>query len=154
MSPINRVAACLSLGVQSNQTPIFPPVPFPSRIRSEHRVMGLRFDDDGLSARNHNNEARTIPNSQCRWANCHPCLTSIQSEFPHVVSPALKRTGRVETVSRSAKALLPPHKCGGCHHPSLGLAVLTQTLKPGCFIKFDKIRLFMGFSGGAQKGLF
>jgi hypothetical protein len=27
--------------------------------------------------------------------------------------PALKRAIRVETLSRSAKALLPPHKCGG-----------------------------------------
>jgi hypothetical protein len=30
--------------------------------------------------------------------------------------PALKRMIKVETLSRSAKALLPPHKCGGCHH--------------------------------------
>jgi hypothetical protein len=29
--------------------------------------------------------------------------------------PALKRTIRVETLSRSAEALLPPHKCGGSH---------------------------------------
>jgi hypothetical protein len=29
--------------------------------------------------------------------------------------PALKRVIRVETLSRSAKALLPPHKCGGSH---------------------------------------
>src|SRR6202041_3370831 len=27
-----------------------------------------------------------------------------------------KRVIRVETLSRSAKALLPPHKCGGSHH--------------------------------------
>jgi hypothetical protein len=27
-----------------------------------------------------------------------------------------KRVMRVETLSRSAKALLPPHKCGGSHH--------------------------------------
>ena len=30
--------------------------------------------------------------------------------------PALKRVIRVETLSQSAKALLPPHKCGGSHH--------------------------------------
>ena len=30
--------------------------------------------------------------------------------------PALKRVIRVETLSRSAQALLPPHKCGGSHH--------------------------------------
>ena len=30
--------------------------------------------------------------------------------------PALKRVIRVETLSRSSKALLPPHKCGGSHH--------------------------------------
>ena len=30
--------------------------------------------------------------------------------------PALKRVIRIETFSRSAKALLPPHKCGGSHH--------------------------------------
>jgi hypothetical protein len=30
--------------------------------------------------------------------------------------PALKRLIRVETLSRRAKALLPPHKCGGSHH--------------------------------------
>ena len=29
--------------------------------------------------------------------------------------PALKRVIRVETLSPSAKALLPPHKCGGSH---------------------------------------
>jgi hypothetical protein len=29
--------------------------------------------------------------------------------------PALKRVIRVETPSRSAKALVPPHKCGGSH---------------------------------------
>ncbi len=32
--------------------------------------------------------------------------------------PALKRMIGVETLSQSAKALLPPHKCGGSHqHP-------------------------------------
>jgi hypothetical protein len=29
--------------------------------------------------------------------------------------PALKRVIRVETLSQSAEALLPPHKCGGFH---------------------------------------
>jgi hypothetical protein len=29
--------------------------------------------------------------------------------------PALKRVIRVETLSKSAKALFPPHKCGGSH---------------------------------------
>ncbi len=33
-----------------------------------------------------------------------------------LASPALKRVIRVETLSRNAKALLPPHKCGGSHH--------------------------------------
>jgi hypothetical protein len=31
------------------------------------------------------------------------------------VPPALKRVMRVESRSRSAEALLPPHKCGGSH---------------------------------------
>jgi hypothetical protein len=32
-----------------------------------------------------------------------------------LVWPALKRVIRVETLSQSAKALVPPHKCGGSH---------------------------------------
>jgi hypothetical protein len=41
--------------------------------------------------------------------------------FPHsgtkeaLALPALKRVIRVETLSQSAEALLPPHKCGGSH---------------------------------------
>jgi hypothetical protein len=31
--------------------------------------------------------------------------------------PALKRVIRIETLSQSAKALLPPHECGGSHQP-------------------------------------
>jgi len=37
---------------------------------------------------------------------------------------------KVETLSRSAEALLPPHECGGFHHESAGFPVLTQTRKP------------------------
>ena len=35
--------------------------------------------------------------------------------------PALKRVIRVRTLSQSAKALLPPHKCA-CSHPQYGEA--------------------------------
>jgi hypothetical protein len=44
--------------------------------------------------------------------------------------PALKRMIKVETLSRSAQALLPPHKCGGSHHESHGFLVRTHTLQP------------------------
>jgi hypothetical protein len=43
--------------------------------------------------------------------------------------PALKRRIKVEALSRSAEALLPPHKCGGSHHQSRGFPVVTQGLK-------------------------
>ena len=52
--------------------------------------------------------------------------------FPHagtheaLALPALKRVIRVETLSRSAKALLPPHKCGGSHHRFGQDCALTQ----------------------------
>jgi hypothetical protein len=53
------------------------------------------------------------------------CLMS--SKGP--VLPALKRMIKVEALSRSAEALLPPHECGGSHHESRSFPVLTQTLK-------------------------
>ena len=37
---------------------------------------------------------------------------------------------KVETLSQSAQALLPPHECGGFHYESAGFPVLTQTLEP------------------------
>ena len=43
--------------------------------------------------------------------------------------PALKRVIKVEILSRSAEALLPPHECGGSHHESHNFPVLTQALK-------------------------
>jgi hypothetical protein len=42
--------------------------------------------------------------------------------------PALKRVIRVETLSQSAKALLPPHKCGGSHQVKTTPAVRETTL--------------------------
>ena len=47
-----------------------------------------------------------------------------------LASPALKRMINVDPLSRSAQALVPPHKCGGFHHESHGFPVLTQGLKP------------------------
>jgi hypothetical protein len=50
------------------------------------------------------------------------CLASTQEQLSEnwkaaglVASPALKRMIRVETLFRSAEALLPPHECGGSH---------------------------------------
>jgi hypothetical protein len=48
--------------------------------------------------------------------------------FTALALPALKRMIKVTTLSRRAKALLPPHKCGGFHHESHGFPALTQTL--------------------------
>jgi hypothetical protein len=55
----------------------------------------------------------------------------------HVVAvglPALKRSIKVEALSRSAKALLPPHECGGSHHESRSFPVVTQTLVFGILL--------------------
>jgi hypothetical protein len=59
----------------------------------------------------------------CSDRNRRPCifggrwsLCSLGANLGRL-TPALKRVMRVETPSRSAKALLPPHKCGGSHHP-------------------------------------
>jgi hypothetical protein len=57
-----------------------------------------------------------------------PQMIENPSGFKPLALPALKRMIKIETLSRSAKALLPPHKCGGFHHESHGLPVLTQTL--------------------------
>ena len=42
---------------------------------------------------------------------------------------AIKRMIKVEALSRSAEALLPPHECGSSHHESRGFPVLTQPVK-------------------------
>jgi hypothetical protein len=42
-----------------------------------------------------------------------------------LVLPALKRMIKVEALSQSAEALLPPHECGGFHHESRSFPVLT-----------------------------
>jgi len=44
-------------------------------------------------------------------------LSAVGAALEALALPALKRVMRVETLSRSAKALLPPHKCGGSHRP-------------------------------------
>jgi hypothetical protein len=45
---------------------------------------------------------------------------------------------QVETLSRSAQALLPPHKCGGSHHP------FVQVRKFRCYTEY----LALSLSGG------
>ena len=54
--------------------------------------------------------------------------------------PALKRVMRVETLSRSAKALLPPHKCGAPsfetnRSESSSSCIRSSTLRKRCFGK-------------------
>jgi hypothetical protein len=46
------------------------------------------------------------------------CLLRFSQAGTHeaLALPALKRVMRVESLSQSAKALLPPHKCGGSRH--------------------------------------
>ena len=43
--------------------------------------------------------------------------------------PALKRVIRVETLLRSAQALLPPHECGGSHHEFRSFSSHTDSSK-------------------------
>jgi len=68
-----------------------------------------------------------VPAEPCRskvrrkWDGCAP------------VTPALKRAIRVESLSRSAKALLPPHKCGGSHDQSAGVSVVEAADRSNAF---------------------
>jgi hypothetical protein len=45
-----------------------------------------------------------------------------------------KRVIRVEALSRSAKALLPPHKCGGSHHEFRSFSFPGRLRKNSCFV--------------------
>jgi hypothetical protein len=47
--------------------------------------------------------------------------------------PALKRMIGVDTLFRSAQALLPPHECGGSHHDTPGTFCMIENcvLLPG-----------------------
>jgi hypothetical protein len=74
---------------------------------------------------------------QKHWGFSAACklVPLIQSKFSGSRLASAKAHDRVETVARSAEALLPPHKCGGCHHVSRGFQFSRRLLSASCTIR-------------------
>jgi hypothetical protein len=81
------------------------------------QVMGVVYDNLGLypqaeSLTRRALDAEKLPARAARPKSI-PCCDAIEKTKSGLALPALKRVIRVETLSQSAKALFPPHKCGG-----------------------------------------
>ena len=67
-----------------------------------------------------------MPLSMGRWLL--RSVSQLLGTHEALALPALKRVIRVETLSQSAKALFPPHKCGGSHRSQQELESVTRVI--------------------------